>query len=75
MLAGKQGWVLDPAAAALLVKIVLGIAGAYIVSQGVADWGKESAKVHAAAAALLETAKKAPEPAEKTEPEILTEEI
>lgn len=68
--AGKQGWALDPAAAESLVKVILGLVGAYVLGQGVADWGKEKAKVESAAKELLSTAEKLPEEPEK---EVLTE--
>lgn len=70
LFAGKQGYGLDPAAAATLVKVVLGLVGAYIVGQGAADWGKEKEKVLQAATAVVSTAEKLPE---ASEPEVLTE--
>lgn len=76
-LAGKYGWALDPAAAKTLTAAVLGLVGLYVLGQGAADLGKEKAKIEAAAMALASTAKKAPEtpsePAEGSEPKVLTE--
>lgn len=40
-LAARQGYVLDADTAREVVQIVMGSAGAYAVSQGVADVGKE----------------------------------
>lgn len=78
-LAGKHGVALDPAGAEKLVMVILGIVCAYVLGQGVADWGKEAAKVQEAAqealfakAKELEAAEEAEE-LEDDEPEVLTE--
>jgi hypothetical protein len=52
-MAGKYGVLLDPAGAEKLVMVILGIVAAYVLGQGVADWGKEAAKVQAAAAEAI----------------------
>jgi proteasome assembly chaperone (PAC2) family protein len=70
LLASKHGYGLDPAAAAVLVKAVLGFVGLYIVGQGAADWGKEKEKLVQAATAVVSSAEKLPE---ASEPEVLTE--
>jgi len=85
LLAAKRGYGLDPAAAETLVKVILGIVAAYVLGQGVSDWGKESAKVQAAAmdaamkAQRLELdeldAQAAEEAAEAPKPRVLTEEV
>jgi len=79
-LAGKHGYGLDPEAASMLVKAVLGLAGVYILGQGAADIGKEKAKIEAAAVELAMTAHKleleafdAEEAAEAAALKILTE--
>jgi len=78
MVAAKHGYGLDPAAAEKLVQVILGIVAAYVVGQGVADWGKEGAKVQAAAMEAAMTAQKleldALDAAEAAKPEVLTEE-
>jgi len=49
LLASKYGYGLDAAATQTLIQSFLGLVGLYIVGQGAADWGKEKAKVEAAA--------------------------
>lgn len=49
--AGKKGIVLDNDLASEFIKIMLGGAGLFVASQGVADHGKERAKVEADTAA------------------------
>lgn len=82
MVAAKQGWGLDPAAAESLVKVILGLVAAYVLGQGVADWGKEAAKVQAAAFEVARKAEKLEldelddlddDEAEEAEAEVLTE--
>ena len=81
LLAQKHGYGLDPAATKLLIAGVLGLAGTFIVGQGVADWGKEAAKVQTAAMEVynstekleLEALEDALEADEEPEPELLTE--
>jgi len=58
LLAQKHGYGLDPEATKLLIGAVLGLAGTYVLGQGVADWGKEAAKVQAAAMDALATAER-----------------
>jgi len=72
LLAAKQGYGLDPAAAATLVKAILGLVGLYIVGQGAADWGKEREKLVQAATAVAASAEALPE---APKPEVLTEEV
>lgn len=43
--AGKYGFVLDPATAVLLVKGALGLGATVVLGQGLADFGKEKAKI------------------------------
>ena len=81
MVAAKHGYGLDPAAAEKLVQVILGIVAAYVVGQGVADWGKEGAKVQAAAMEVAMNAQRlemeeldALDAAEAAKPEVLTEE-
>jgi len=84
MLAAKHGYGLDPAATATLVQAILGLAGLFIVGQGIADVGKEKAKVESAAMALAMSAHRLSEEEldeldtedeadEAPEPEVLTE--
>lgn len=79
LMAAKHGYGLDPAAAETLVKVILGIVGAYVLGQGVADWGKEGAKVQAAAMEVAMKAERshldAMDAAEASEPKVLTEEV
>jgi|APSaa5957512535_1039671.scaffolds.fasta_scaffold396010_1 proteasome assembly chaperone (PAC2) family protein len=70
LLAGKQGYALDAAAAQSLVQVILGLVAAYVLGQGVADFGKEKEKVIQAISDVVSTAEELPEaPA----PEVLTE--
>lgn len=47
MAAAKNGYALSEDQAMFLVKGVLGLAGAVILGQGLADFGKEKAKIEA----------------------------
>jgi uncharacterized membrane protein YeaQ/YmgE (transglycosylase-associated protein family) len=71
LLAGKQGYALDAAAAQSLVQVILGLVGAYVLGQGVADLGKEKAKLAQAVSDVVSTTEKLPE---ASEPTVLTEE-
>ena len=81
LLAQKHGYGLDPNATKLLIGAVLGLSGTFIVGQGVADWGKEAAKIQAAAMNVYASAEKlgldaleaASEADEEPEVEVLTE--
>ena len=52
-IAGKYGVMLDPAGAEKLVLVILGIVSAYVLGQGIADRGKEAAKIQVAATEAL----------------------
>ena len=58
LLAQKHGYGLDPASTKLLIGAVLGLAGTFIVGQGVADWGKEAAKIQTAAYTVIASAER-----------------
>ena len=53
---------LDPVLAKEIVPVVMTLIASYVVGQGIADHGKEAAKVHAAAAAAFDAGAD-PEPA------------
>lgn len=40
--AGKHGYVLDPETATELANLLVGLASAYLVGQGLADWNKSA---------------------------------
>lgn len=56
-LAGKFGVVLDQATADEISKAVCVLVSTYVVAQGIADHGKEAAKINAAAGADARAAK------------------